>query len=189
MSELDLPIKKRPEPEPEPEVEHSFTADGIDYALDPNWVSATRLTGGIVTAVVCGVSLIGLLIAVFASPWPRAPVLLAFAAWFVFAIASGSWALAAPALRYKRRRYRLNEMGLRIRRGLVWHTEISIPYSRIQHTDVSRGPIERSFGLSTLIVHTAGTQNASVSLDGLPAARAYRIRDLLLIEVETDDAV
>jgi membrane protein YdbS with pleckstrin-like domain len=180
---------EKPVPDTEPEVENSFFADGVDYELDPNWVLASRLSGGIVTVVVSGVSLIGLLIAVFASGWRGPSVLLAFGGWLLAASALAVWALIGPALRYKRRRYRLNEMGLRIRRGLIWHAEISVPYSRIQHTDVSRGPVERSFGLSTLIVHTAGTENASVSVDGLPAARAYRIRDLLLTEVETDDAV
>jgi len=173
----------------EPPVEHTFVADGVDYALDPNWMLASRLSGGIFTVVISGVSLIGLLIAVLASGWRGPSVLLAFGAWLLLAAALGSWTQVGPALRYRRRRYRLNEIGLRIRRGLVWQTEISVPYSRIQHTDVSRGPVERWFGLSTLIVHTAGTENASVALDGLPAARAYRIRDLLLTEVEHDDAV
>jgi len=195
----DTPVLQPVEPVPapavpvrddtEPEVEHSFFADGVDYRLDPNWVLASRLSGGIVAVIISTVNLIGLLIAVFASRWRGPTVLLAFAGWLLLTILLASWTQIGPALRYKRRRYRLNDMGLRIRRGLIWRTEISVPYSRIQHTDVSRGPVERWFGLSTLIVHTAGTENASISLDGLPAPRAYRIRDLLLTEVETDDAV
>ena len=208
MSEQDPPIDDRPALQPlgaprepasvsaagpsadtEPEVEHTFVGDGIDYKLDPNWVLASRLSGGIVAVIFFGAGLIGLLIGVVTSNWRGPTVLLAFGGWLLLCAALASWTQIGPALRYKRRRYRLNKTGLRIRHGLIWHVEISVPYSRIQHTDVSRGPIERWFGLSTLIVHTAGTENASVSLDGLPAPRAYRIRDLLLVEVETDDAV
>jgi membrane protein YdbS with pleckstrin-like domain len=177
------------EQEQEPEVEQTFVADGIDYMLDPNWVLVSRLSGGIAAVILFAAGLIGLLAGVFASDWRGPTVLLAFGGLFLLSAALATWTQIGPALRYKRRRYRLNEMGLRIRRGLIWRVEISVPYSRIQHTDVSRGPIERWFGLSTLIVHTAGTENASIALDGLPAPRAYRIRDLLLIEVETDDAV
>lgn len=184
MSERDPSIE-----DTEPEVEHTFMADGIDYKLDPNWVLASRLSGGIGAVIVFAAGLIGLLVVVFASDWRGPTVLLAFGVWFLLSAALAAWTQIGPALRYKRRRYRLNEMGLRIRRGLLWHAELSVPYSRIQHTDVSRGPIERWFGLSTLIVHTAGTENASIALDGLPAPRAYRIRDLLLVAVETDDAV
>lgn len=200
MSDHD-PTQDRPDEEPdeasslpkrsddEPEIEHDFTADGVEYSLDPNWVTAARLHGGIVAAIFSIVTLVGLLIGVLASSWRGPSVLLVFAGWFVLAGALITWTQVSPALRYRRRRYRLNDLGLWIRRGLLWHAEISVPYSRIQHTDVSRGPIERWLGLSTLIVHTAGTENASVSVDGLPAARAYRIRDLLLVEVESDDAV
>jgi len=173
----------------EPEVDQAFHADGVDHKLDPNWVLAARLGSGIFVAIVGFATLIGLLISVFASGWRGPTVLLGFGGWLIFVTLIAVTSQVLPAKRYQRRRYRLSETELRIRGGLVWQAEISVPYSRIQHTDVSRGPIERSFGLATLIVHTAGTQNASVSVDGLPAARAYRIRDLLLIEVESDDAV
>ena len=173
----------------EPEVDLEFHADGLDHMLDRNWILASRLAGGIVTAVVAGVNLVGLLIAVVVSGWRGPSVLLAFGGWLVLVVLLTAWTQVLPALRYKRRRYRLSDSELRFRSGLIWHAEVSVPYSRIQHTDVSRGPIERWFGLATLIVHTAGTENASIPLDGLPAARAYRIRDLLLLEVETGDAV
>ena len=67
-----------------------------------------------------------------------------------------------------------------IRRGVVWRSEISVPRSRVQHTDVSQGPLQRRFGLATLILHTAGTHHASVSLAGLPHAAALAIRDYLI---------
>jgi membrane protein YdbS with pleckstrin-like domain len=186
MTGMLVPV--RPAQDAEPEVERTFVADGVDYQLDPNWVLAARLAGGIVSAVVSGVSLIGLMIALVAG-WRGPAVFPVFGAWLLASTALVTWSQVGPALRFKRRRYRLNEIGLRTRHGLVWQREVSVPYSRIQHTDVSRGPIERYFGISTLIVHTAGTENASISVDGLPAARAYRIRDLLLTEVENDDAV
>jgi membrane protein YdbS with pleckstrin-like domain len=58
----------------------------------------------------------------------------------------------------------------------------------VHHTDVSRGPLERGIGLATLIIHTAGTEAASVTLGGLPGDAALEIRDHL-IEGGRDDAV
>ncbi len=58
----------------------------------------------------------------------------------------------------------------------------------MQHTDVSQGPIERLFELSTLIIYTAGTEHASISLGGLARETAFLIRDHL-IEGGVDDAV
>jgi len=50
----------------------------------------------------------------------------------------------------------------------------------VQHTDVSQGPAERSYGLGTLSVFTAGTDHARVGLSGLDHATALAIRDHLL---------
>ena len=97
--------------------------------------------------------------------------------------------LATIAWRYADRRhahtrFALDEAGLRIRRGVLWHSETLIPRSRVQHIDLNRGPLDRRFGLATLKVFTAGTRLASVGLDGLPAERAVELRDALVV---TDD--
>ena len=89
--------------------------------------------------------------------------------------------------RYARTEFALDDAGLHIRRGVVWRTETLVPRSRVQHTDINRGPLDRYFGLSTLKVYTAGTKLASVALDGLPEARAAELRDALVSH--DDDAV
>ena len=70
--------------------------------------------------------------------------------------------------------------GLRIRRGVWWHVETFVPRVRIQHTDVTQGPLARHYGMATLKVHTAGTQQAEIQVEGLPHADALALRDLLL---------
>lgn len=89
--------------------------------------------------------------------------------------------------RYARTEYALDPVGLRIRRGVVWRGETLVPRSRVQHTDINRGPFDRHFGLATLKVYTAGTKLASVALEGLPEARATELRDALVSS--DDDAV
>jgi membrane protein YdbS with pleckstrin-like domain len=70
--------------------------------------------------------------------------------------------------------------GLRIRRGVWWQVETFVPRVRIQHTDVTQGPIARHFGMATLKVFTAGTQLAEIQVEGLPYVDALALRDLLL---------
>ncbi len=62
-----------------------------------------------------------------------------------------------------------------------------MPRSRVQHTDINRGPIDRWLGLAELKVHTAGTRLASISLGGLSEQQARDLRNALL--GEDDDAV
>jgi membrane protein YdbS with pleckstrin-like domain len=98
------------------------------------------------------------------------------------------WQLIAPPLAYRRWRYSIDDDLLVARYGIVFHEEKAIPVSRLQHVDLTRGPIERLFGLATLVVHTAGTEAASFRLPGLRAAVATELRDRIL-EARGDDVV
>jgi membrane protein YdbS with pleckstrin-like domain len=74
----------------------------------------------------------------------------------------------------------MDDDGIEIRRGLLFRSIISVPKSRVQHTDVSQGPFERRYGLGTLQIYTAGVTYAQVPLSGLSHQRAIEIRDALL---------
>lgn len=89
---------------------------------------------------------------------------------------------------YKHFSYAMNEFGLYIHRGVFWRRKIIVPRNRVQHTDVMQGPIERKCELAELIVHTAGTRNASVKLPGILHPVAEKLRESLSFE-ESNDAV
>ncbi|ODS54926.1 MAG: hypothetical protein ABS36_10380 [Acidobacteria bacterium SCN 69-37] len=91
--------------------------------------------------------------------------------------ACGAW---LGYLRWRRTRWQLDAVGLHVRRGLLWHVEVLVPRSRVQHLDVERGPLERQFALATLVVHTAGTQTAALRLSGLDDHDAVALRDALI---------
>ena len=69
----------------------------------------------------------------------------------------------------RRLAYQLREHDLSMRSGVFTHRVESLPFSRIQHVNVHRGPIERSLGLATLQVSTAGPD---ISIPGLTQADA-----------------
>ncbi len=71
---------------------------------------------------------------------------------------------------------------------MLWQIVTHVPRSRVQHTDVSQGPLERRYGLGTLVVYTAGTNHARVALPGLAHEVARALRDELRAE-RVDDAV
>ena len=84
-------------------------------------------------------------------------------------------------------RWRLDDDGYALRRGRLWQQETFVPKSRVQHIDLQRGPIERRFGLSTLVIHTAGTRQDAVATAGLDADDAEALRDHLARWIERDD--
>lgn len=87
---------------------------------------------------------------------------------------------------YRHFSYAMNSHGLYINRGVFWRKKIVVPRNRVQHTDVTQGPLERKFKLAELIIHTAGTRNASVKLPGILNQNAEALRETLSFE-ESDD--
>ena len=91
-----------------------------------------------------------------------------------------------PDRRYRRLRYRLTERMLHSVHGWMFHTDTLVPFVRVQHLDVTRGPLDKLFGTASLVVHTAGTHNSIVTVHGLAPDRAAEIRDTIREHVRSD---
>ena len=115
--------------------------------------------------------------------------------WTMLAIVGLVWLAAIGMvtwIAYRRWRasfWKLDDTGLHVRRGRMWRKEVLVPRSRVQHLDIERGPIERRYGLATLIVHTAGTRQHALRLAGLPDADAVALRDALVPDPTRSDDV
>jgi uncharacterized protein len=148
--------------------------------LDPRSVTAGRLGGWtftLILLVVVGGSVLATLIGT------GAPLISWIGTGLIATVLFGSLAAASqfgPKVRYETSWVRLDDDGLEYEHGWIWRHQISVPRSRIQHTDVTQGPYERRFGLATLVVYTAGTEHASIAIEGLGHETALALRDALL---------
>ena len=87
---------------------------------------------------------------------------------------------------YRRLGYAIDERLLRVVHGWLFHTDTIVPFVRVQHIDVTRGPIDKLFGTASLIVHTAGTHNSIVVLPGLAPTRAADMRETIRASIRAD---
>ena len=94
--------------------------------------------------------------------------------------------VTAPPRIWRRLGYRLTPTLLQVVRGWLFHTDTIVPFVRVQHIDVTRGPLDKMFGTAALIVHTAGTHNSIVCLPGLAPDRAAEIRNLIRSQIRSD---
>jgi uncharacterized protein len=154
-------------------------ADGVSRHVDPRWITVQRIHGAIFTGVVGTVTFIGTIVIWVASGMLLLGLLLV-PLWLALIGVIAWHARRWPAIAFSHTWYRVDEAGLEIRQGVYWRTITNVPRSRIQHTDVSQGPLERRHGLGTLVVYTAGTQHSEVKLYGLEFSTAQRIRTHLL---------
>jgi len=93
---------------------------------------------------------------------------------------------------YRRWRFDLEADALYLVRGVVTHVETAVPYVRVQHVDTQRTPLDRLLGISRVVVYTAGSRGADVTIPGLTVERARALRNELrelAVDAEPDDAV
>jgi membrane protein YdbS with pleckstrin-like domain len=64
--------------------------------------------------------------------------------------------------------------------GLFWRKTVMLAFNRIQHIEVSSGPLQRRFGLASLKFFTAGGSSVDLKIDGLKRGRAEQLREYIL---------
>ncbi len=77
-------------------------------------------------------------------------------------------------------RFLVGDDDLAVAHGIWWRTKIYIPRARIQHVDISAGPISRALGLAIVTVFVSGHAGAVATIPGLSAFDAEKLRKVLL---------
>lgn len=83
-------------------------------------------------------------------------------------------AFVAPSLRWRRWRYAVRDEELDLLRGVLTEVRTIVPIVRIQHVELRRTVLTRSFGLAAVRVHTAA---GALEIPVLTEGDATRIRD------------
>lgn len=120
---------------------------------------------------------------------PDVPWYVAAAAFLVLAAAAAAHLIVMPRFRYAFHRWEINAVAVYSQAGWLTRTRVLIPISRVQVIDTVAGPLERSFGLSTVTVTTASSAG-TVRISGLPTETAQAIAAGLTVSAaeDTDDA-
>lgn len=121
-------------------------------------------------SVVAPLTLLGLLIAP-ARAWLLVPA-------GVIAVVGLVTGVAMPIWWYRVHRWEVTDTAVYSLTGYFWRSWRIAPMSRIQTVDTTRGPVQRSFGLSTLVVTTASSAGA-VELEGLDHEQAAELAQRL----------
>lgn len=111
-----------------------------------------------------------LLIVVDAPGWVWLPVVGP-----MITLLAAAWVL--EGLAYTHRGVQLRQRDVSARRGLISRTTISVPFTRVQHVTVERSLTDRIFGLSQVVIYTAGALAADARVKGLDPDRAERLRE------------
>ncbi|MFB9259887.1 PH domain-containing protein [Dietzia aerolata] len=104
------------------------------------------------------------------------------AAWLLLGIAA---VFLVPRVRWSIHRWEETDTAVYSRSGLFWEEWRAAPLSRVQTVDKTRGPLERLFGLATVVVTTASSRGA-VRIRSLDADLAEELAQRLTVIAEGD---
>ena len=107
---------------------------------------------------------------------PLWPPLLALTV-FVTVLGLGLWHARRLFLSW---RWALRSDDVVARYGVVWRVSRSIPRVRVQHVDISSGPVDRALGLVEVSLHVAGSAGPVLTIPGLAPAEGEALREALL---------
>lgn len=75
------------------------------------------------------------------------------------------------------RAYAIRDKDVIYRRGWIIQSTHTCPFNRIQHSAVTIGPIEKRFGLASLVLYTAGSDEADLRIRGLQETTAWTLKE------------
>lgn len=117
-------------------------------------------------------------------------VLSGFEGWFSYFIlilvgilAAYIFALFYAYLSFPKRQYALRENDIIYAEGLLFNKLTTVPFVRVQHTEISRSFIERKLNLSTLKIYTAGATGSDLKIGGLDKEEAEKINTFLTAQI------
>lgn len=157
-------------------------ADGRRHRADPRAVDADRCANWWSSGVVIVVLFAAFVAILMAWSPSLLDTIVIGAVLGVVAIGATVLGYWYPRRFYQTYAYRLRPEWIEVRKGICFRRVIAVPRARIQHIDVARGPIARSYGIAKVVLHTAGSMYSDVTIEGLAAETAFRIRDKLIEE-------
>ncbi len=84
--------------------------------------------------------------------------------------------------------YQVRHHDLVFKDGFLWRSEIAIPFVRVQHSEVTQGPIARWMGYSTLKLYTAGGSQSDLSIPALLPEKAEKLKAYIAQKSIADEA-
>lgn len=103
---------------------------------------------------------------------------------WIFVVLAVVWivSMISPFVRYERYRYRFTEEEIDVKEGFLVVQRNVVPIERLHKVSMVSGPLDRLFGLSKVVVTTAG---GDVTIRFLETALAEKIVDRLKVRINS----
>lgn len=83
--------------------------------------------------------------------------------------------------------YALRKHDIIFKSGWIFRSVIVIPFNRVQHCEVTQGPLDRLIGIAGLSVFTAGGSGSDLTIQGLKPETANKLKDFIIGKTAADE--
>lgn len=83
--------------------------------------------------------------------------------------------------------FALREKDILYRRGYLVNKTTVVPFNRIQHASISRDPLDKLLGISSLKIFTAGGSGSDLSIPGLAPGLALQLKEALASKLSANE--
>lgn len=103
---------------------------------------------------------------------------LPYARLIFYPIAVGS--IILTWISYYRRGHALRDHDIIYKEGVLYRDTTSISFNRVQHCELSQGPLDQLFDVFTLKIFTAGGQSSDLEIPGLNEQTAEGLKEFII---------
>lgn len=145
--------------------------------LEPKVKTLWRATNGITSLVISLMFIVpDVIVRKTMNKWPLFP----FAVPLIAFVVIGLFVQLMVGRSYACYRYQLGEDDLAVAKGVLWKSWRFVNRNRIQHVDLTSGPIARALGLVEVSIFVGGMPAAAVTIPGLSMADGEKLRSTLV---------
>lgn len=92
--------------------------------------------------------------------------------------------IASIEIGFKNKAWALREKDIIFKKGWLFQSTHIIPFIKVQHCVMHSGPISRRYGLASIKLMTAASQNIDISINGLKQATAEQLKVFIMEKIE-----
>jgi membrane protein YdbS with pleckstrin-like domain len=136
------------------------------------------LTLTLIKSIIFWLVLTGLFILTTIAARQEFPHLVPYAKYIFFPFAIFS--LLLTLISYYKRGHALRDFDIIYKEGVLFNSVTTISFNRVQHCEISQGPLEQVFDLHTLKIFTAGGQSSDLEIPGLDEDSANGLKEYVV---------
>jgi membrane protein YdbS with pleckstrin-like domain/uncharacterized glyoxalase superfamily protein PhnB len=92
--------------------------------------------------------------------------------------------IALIEIGFKNLAWAVREKDIQFKKGWLFQSTHIIPFNKIQHCELVSGPIGRKYGLASIRINTAASNNIDISIKGLKKETAEQLKAFIMEKLE-----